>query len=238
VVYIVTAAVILKLTFAVKGMRGASLKVTAALEKGDICEARRNLSRIVRRDTSKLNQELVLSGTVESIAESTVDGITSALFYFAMFGVPGAIVFRVINTLDSMVGYKDPENINIGWFSARLDSILNFIPSRLTAGLMIVSAALLKEDRRNSWRILKRDRNKTASMNAGWPMSAIAGALRIKLEKPDHYILGDNGETICRGHVFRALRMMEVAVFLFLTLIVIPGCLVNMSWGYEWYPTI
>ena len=231
IVFIVISAVIFKLTFSIKTMKRLSHSIATSLEKGDIHGARGYLPRIVRRDPSKLDQDLILSATVESVGESTVDGITSPFFYFALLGVPGAIAFRVVNTLDSMVGYKDPENINIGWFSAKLDSILNFIPSRLTAGLMVISAALLKEDCRNSWRILMRDRNKTASMNAGWPMSAMAGALHIKLEKPDHYILGDNEETICHGHVFRALRMMELAVLLFLTLIVIPTCLVNILWG-------
>ena len=227
VVYVVVAAILLKLTFAVKGMERASLKVTTALKGGRVSKARKHLSYIVRRDTSRLNQELMLSATVESIGESTVDGITSAFFYFALFGVPGAVAFRVVNTLDSAVGYRDSEHINIGWFSAKLDSALNFIPARLTAGLMVIAASLLGESRRNSWRILKRDKNKTASVNAGWPMSAMAGALRIKLEKPGHYSLGDNDDKICHGHVVRALRIMGVAAVLFFAIIVVPACLVK-----------
>jgi adenosylcobinamide-phosphate synthase len=227
VVYVIVAAIFLKLTFAIKGMERASLKVTTALKRGNVREARRHLSCIVRRDTSKLNQELMLSATVESIGESTVDGITSAFFYFALFGVPGAVAFRVVNTLDSVVGYMDPKHINIGWFSAKFDSVLNFIPARLTAGLMVIAASLLGESRRNSWRILKRDKNKTASVNAGWPMSAMAGALRINLKKLGHYSLGDNEEKICHGHVVRALRIMGAATFLFLALIVVPVCLVK-----------
>lgn len=226
-VHVVVAAIILKLTFAVKGMKRASLGVATALKCGDVRKARRHLSYIVRRDTSKLDQKLVLSATVESIGESTVDGITSAFFYFVLFGVPGAVAFRVVNTLDSVVGYRDPEHVNIGWFSAKLDSVLNFLPARLTAGLMLIAASLLGEDRRNSWRILRRDRDKTASVNAGWPMSAMAGALRIKLEKLEHYTLGDNDEKICPGHVIRALHMMGITVFLFLVLIVVPVCLVK-----------
>lgn len=227
VVYVVVAAILLKLTFAVKGMGRASLKVTTALKEGKVHKARKHLSCIVRRDTSRLNQELMLSATVESIGESTVDGITSAFFYFALFGVPGAVAFRVVNTLDSVVGYRDSKHINIGWFSAKLDSILNFIPARLTAGLIIVAASLLGESCRNSWRILKRDKNKTASVNAGWPMSAMAGALRIKLEKSGYYSLGNNDDKICHGHVVRALRIMGATTFLFLALIVAPVCLVK-----------
>ncbi len=231
VVYVIVAAILLKLTFAVKGMERASLRVTTALKEGDFRKARRNLSSIVRRDASKLNQKLMLSATVESIGESTVDGITSAFFFFAIFGVPGAIAFRVANTLDSVVGYRDPKHINIGWFSAKLDSILNFIPARLTALLMVLAALLLRESHRNSWKILKRDRNNTSSMNAGWPMSAMAGALRIRLEKIGHYRLGDNDNKICQRHVARALRIMKLVVFLFLAIIVMPVFIIKTFAG-------
>ena len=231
VVFVIVAAIFLKLTFAVKGMERASLKVTTALKGNDLQKARVHLSNIVRRDASKLDQKLMISATVESIAESTVDGITSAFFYFAIFGVPGAIAFRVVNTLDSMVGYKDPAHMNIGWFSAKLDSILNFIPARLTAVFMVIAASLLGESRSNSWKILKRDRNETSSMNAGWPMSAIAGALRIKLEKIGYYSLGDNDDKIYHGHISRALRIMKAVVFLFAAIIVVPVCLLKILVG-------
>jgi adenosylcobinamide-phosphate synthase len=163
----------------------------------------------------------MISAAVESIAESTTDGVTSPFFFFALFGVPGAIAFRVINTLDSMVGYKDVVNVNIGWFSAKMDTITNYVPSRLTAIFMVAAAGFLGRDWRNSWRILMRDKNKTASPNAGWTISAMAGALNTQLEKEGYYALGD-GETIHAGDITRAWSIMGLTVVLFGVIVVVP----------------
>ena len=108
----------------------------------------------MRRDPNSLNERQIVSAAVESIAESTTDGITAPFFFFALFGVPGAFAYRVINTLDSMVGYKNAEYKNIGWFSAKLDTITNYIPARITAYLMVASALLLSMNWRESYRIL------------------------------------------------------------------------------------
>jgi adenosylcobinamide-phosphate synthase len=175
----------------------------------------------VRRDPNKLDERHIISAAVESIAESTTDGITSPFFFFALFGVPGAFAFRVINTLDSMVGYKDKDNINIGWFSAKMDTITNYVPARLTAVLMVVSAGLLGAEGRNSWRILMRDKNKTASPNAGWTISAMAGALNTQLEKKGYYALGD-GEETSPDDIRKALRIMELTSVLFGAVLVFP----------------
>jgi adenosylcobinamide-phosphate synthase len=191
------------------------------MEKGDYDKARQLLPYIVRRNPTELNERQIISAAVESIAESTTDGITSPFFFFALFGVPGAFAFRVINTLDSVVGYKDSENVNIGWFSAKMDTITNYIPARLTAILMVVSAMLLGENWRSSWRILQRDKNKTASLNAGWTISAMAGALNTQLEKQGYYALGD-GEDISPADIRQALRIMELTVVLFGVVVVFP----------------
>ena len=106
-----------------------------------------------------------------------------------------------------MVGYKDPVNVNIGWFSAKMDTITNYIPSRLTAVFMVISAGFLRADWRNSWKILKRDKRKTASPNAGWTISAMAGALNTQLEKEGYYALGD-GEIIHAQDITRAWKIM------------------------------
>jgi adenosylcobinamide-phosphate synthase len=219
--YIVVSAILLETTFAVKCMRHYTVPIAEALKNKDIDKARRGLYFIVRRDPNELNEQQIASATVESIAESTTDGITTPFFFFALFGVLGAFAFRVINTLDSTVGYKDPENINIGWFSATLDTIANYIPARLTAILIVASAALLGENWRNSWRILQRDKTKTNSVNAGWTMSAMAGALDVQLEKSGHYALGDKGE-ISPTHIRRALRIMELTSVLFGAVVVLP----------------
>jgi adenosylcobinamide-phosphate synthase len=219
--YILVSAVMLKTSFAIKCMRYYTLPVADAVEKGDYDRAKQLLPFIVRRSPKELTKGHIISAAVETIAEGTTDGITSPFFYYALFGVPGAVAFRVINTLDSMVGYKDKDNINIGWFSAKTDTVANYIPARLTAVLMIVSALLLREKWRESWRILRRDRKNMASVNAGWTISAMAGALNIQLEKPGHYKIGDNND-LSPAHIPKALRIMLLAAILFGVSIILP----------------
>jgi adenosylcobinamide-phosphate synthase len=183
--------------------------------------ARQWLPYIVRRDPNTLNERQIISAAVESIAESTTDGITAPFFFFALFGVPGAFVYRVINTLDSMVGYKNAEYKNIGWFSANLDTIANYIPARATSYLMVIAAFLSNEDWRESYRILQRDKHKTASPNAGYTISAMAGALNIQLEKQGYYTLGDD-HGISAEHIPRSLRVMTLTAALFGLIVVVP----------------
>ncbi len=219
--YIIVSAFLFKTTFALKCMKQYTVPIAEALKSGDFDKARRGLYYVVRRDPTKLSENQIASAAVESIAESTTDGITTPFFFFALFGVPGAFAFRVVNTLDSMVGYKDDEHRNIGWFSASLDTITNYVPARLTAILMVVAAALLGENWQESWRILQRDKTKTNSLNAGWTMSAMAGALGVQLEKSGHYALGDKGD-VSPEHIRRALRIMELTAVLFGVVVVFP----------------
>lgn len=220
--YTMIAAILLKSTFAIKSMEQHAAPIAEALGQGKVEEAKQLVSRIVRRDTASLSEEQVISAAVESVGESTVDGVTSPLFYFSLLGVPAAMAYRVINTLDSMVGYKNPKYINLGFLSAQLDTLANWIPARLTALLMVLAAWLLGENWRGALKILKRDRGKTESFNAGWPMSTIAGALRIQLEKPNFYILGDRETPPTAEHILRALRIMKLTSYLFVMLVVIP----------------
>ena len=219
--YIVAGAVMLKTTFALKCMRYYTLPIERALKNGNLAEARRWMRFIVRRDPATLDEQHLISAAVESIAESTTDGVTSPFFFFAVFGVPGAFAFRVINTLDSMVGYRDPVNLNIGWFSAKMDTITNYVPARITAVLMVAASALPHADWHNSWRILKRDRNKTASPNAGWTISAMAGALNTQLEKKGHYALGD-AKRFSAGDITLAWKIMQSTTALFGLIVVLP----------------
>ena len=232
--YIIVASVLLKMTFAVKCMSQYTLPIAKALEKGDVDKAKSLLHYIVRRDPASLSERHVISAAVESIAESSTDGVTSSLFYFALFGVPGAFAYRVVNTLDSMVGYKDEAHVNIGWFSANLDTVANYVPNRITALLMVVAAMLLRENWRESYRIMKRDRRNTSSVNAGWTIAAMAGALTTQLEKPGYYKLGD-GDGLSPVHIRRALRIMNLTVVLFSVVIVFPilflkTFIVNSMW--------
>ncbi len=219
--YIVVSAIVLKSTFALKCMRQYTVPIVDAIKKGDCSKARQSLHYIVRRDPTGLSERHIISAAVESIAESTTDGVTSPFFYFALFGVPGAVAYRVINTLDSMLGYKDQEHRNIGWFSASIDTIANYVPARLTATLMTLAALFLGENWKESRRILKRDKRNTASLNAGWTLAAMAGALSVQLEKPGFYKLGD-GEDLSPTHITRAWRIMVLTAVLFGVLVVFP----------------
>jgi adenosylcobinamide-phosphate synthase len=221
IAYIIVGAVLFKATFAVKGMGQYTKPIANALKKQDLAEARKWLPYIVRRDPNSLNERQIISAAVESIAESTTDGISGPFLFFAIFGVAGAFAYRVINTLDSMVGYKNEENRNIGWFSANLDTIANYIPARLTAYLMVAASVMLRETWRESWRILQRDKAKTVSVNAGWTISAMAGALDTQLEKFGHYTLGDD-HGITPEHINRALRVMTLTAVLFGLAVVLP----------------
>jgi adenosylcobinamide-phosphate synthase len=219
--YIIVSAFILSTTITIKCMRQYTLPVAEALENEDYDKAKEMLPFIVRRDPTALTKQHIISAAVETIAEGTTDGITSPLFYYALFGIPGAVAFRVINTLDSMVGYKDQKHVNIGWFSARVDTIANYIPARITAFMMVLAARLLGENWRKSWRILQRDKKNTESLNAGWTLSAMSGALRIQLEKPGFYKIGDK-EAVSSTHIRRALRIMLLSTILFSIFIVLP----------------
>ena len=184
--------------------------------------ARTHLSMIVKRNTKNLDKNHVLSGVLESISENTVDGITGPLFYYALLGLPGAFVYRVINTADSMIGYKTDIFKNVGWFAATCDSILNYIPSRLTGIIMIISAAILQNNWRESYKIMIRDGKKTESPNAGYPMAALAGALETKFEKINHYKLGDGEIILTKEHVHSAISIMKLTSVLFFGIVSIP----------------
>jgi adenosylcobinamide-phosphate synthase len=221
IAYIIAGALLFKSTFAITGMGQYTKPIAEALKKKDLAAARKWLPYIVRRDPATLNERQIISAAVESIAESTTDGITAPFFFFALFGVPGAFAYRVVNTLDSMVGYKNAEYKNIGWFSANLDTITNYIPARVTAYLMVAAAFLSHEDWRESYRILQRDKHKTTSPNAGYTISAMAGALNIQLEKQGHYTLGDD-HGISAEHIQKALLVMTLTAALFGLIVVLP----------------
>jgi len=219
---IIIGGLLLKTTIAIRGMEKYAKIVMDSIDEDNLDRARSSLSMIVKRNTKNLDKNHIISGVLESISENTVDGITGPLFYFAFFGLPGAFVYRVINTADSMIGYKTEIFKNIGWFAATCDSILNYIPSRLTGLVMILSAAILQNNWRESYKIMMRDGKKTESHNAGYPMAALAGALETKFEKINYYKLGDGEITLTKEHVMSAITMMKLTSILFFGIIVIP----------------
>jgi adenosylcobinamide-phosphate synthase len=213
IVYVLVAALMLKLTICIKLETDWGKAAAKAIESGDLTEARR-YAHFSRRDNKDLTGPLIVSSVIESITENLTDFRLSPIVYYAFFGVPGAVAFRAINTLDGMVGFRDPENINIGWFSATLDTVVNYLPSRLTAILIVLASAILGEDYKNAWAIARRDQAKVPSLNHGWQMAAMAGALGVQLEKPGHYIIGDPKEELDSNKIIRTLRIRNVALIL------------------------
>jgi adenosylcobinamide-phosphate synthase len=219
----VVSALILKITIAVRGMEKHSRRIMDCLESGDLDGARRNLAMIVRRRTDDLDEKHVLSATIECIGESTVDGITAPVFYYSLLGPGGALAYRTVNTLDSMVGYNDEYYKDIGWMSARLDMAANYVPARITAFLMVVSARMLGADWKKSLHTLQRDHGNTSSPNAGYPMATMAGALRIRLEKIGHYALGDEEEQATLEKCRTAISIMKLTTLLFCLMVSVPA---------------
>ncbi len=204
-------AVLLKMVISLRGLTDAACQIGQALERSDVGEARRLVGwHLVSRDTSHLSSAHVAAATIESVAENASDGIVAPLFYYALGGLPAALAYRFISTCDSMLGYRDPAHEWLGKAAARLDDLVNLIPSRLTAGLIVLAAWLMGGDGRNAGRIWRRDARLTASPNAGHPMSAMAGALGVELEKVNHYRLGAGQRPPRAGDIGRAVRLIMV----------------------------
>jgi adenosylcobinamide-phosphate synthase len=231
-VLIIWSILVLKIAIAIKGMEKHIDSIVDELQANNWGNAQRKLSMIVKRDTDRLDEQHILSAMIECIGESIVDGIVSPLFYYTFLGPAGALTYRIINTLDSMVGYKDDYYKNIGWMSAKLDTYANSVPARITPILIVLSAKIIGADWKNSLRILERDHNKTLSYNAGYPMATMAGALRIKLEKIGQYSLGDESERVSIGKCRAAISMMKLTTIFFCVIVSIPCILVLQLTGW------
>ncbi len=211
-----------KTCFAVRAMEKFTLPIAESAQSEDYASARRFLKKVVRRNPKDLTEQQVLSATVETIAEGTVDGATGSIFLYSLFGVPGALAYRAINTLDSTVGYKDRKHLHVGWLAAKLDTLVNYLPARITAILTILSARIVAADWKNSMKMLRRDHGKTESTNAGWPMSAMAGALGVMLEKPGNYSLGQSSRELNPDDIRTALKIMRFNVMFFVLIVAVP----------------
>jgi len=221
-VSIIVSIILLKTTIAIRGMEKHAMAVMYSLDQNDLDAARNNLSMIVKRNTKNLDKNHVLSGTLESISENTVDGVTGPLFYFSFFGIIGAFVYRIVNTIDSMIGYKTSIFQNIGWFGANCDKVLNYLPARITSMMMVLSAMILGHDWKKSYKIMRRDGKNTASPNAGYPMAALAGALGTQFEKINHYSVGEGNIELTKDHLHSAISLMKVTSILFCLIFTIP----------------
>jgi adenosylcobinamide-phosphate synthase len=204
-------ALALKMTFAWRGLIRAGQNVQRDLETRATENARADLRALVSRDTRALDTSQLAAAAIESLAENASDSFVAPLFYYRLFGLPGAFVYRAVNTLDSMIGYHGRYEF-LGKVAARVDDVLNFIPARITALLLVLAARFTRDDARRAWQVLRRDHARTASPNAGYPMSAMAGALDVRLEKVGHYVLNDNGRAPQPRDIARAARVVSVAL--------------------------
>ena len=222
VAYVIIGAALLKSTFSLKELRRATLTVKKLLLKEELAEARFELRSLVSRNTQRLPKPLLVSATVESVAENTCDSFIAPLFYFSLLGVPGAIGYRVVNTLDAMVGYHGKYEY-LGKFASKLDDVLNFIPARLTALLLVLASFLLRRDARASWQVALSEHSKTESPNAGWTIATVAGALNVQLEKVGHYKLGKANAPLTPDTVDASLQLMQIAALTWVVICFIVG---------------
>lgn len=193
-------------------------KVYSALKENDIEKARQAVSMIVGRDTERLDEEGIIKAAVETVAENTSDGVTGPLFYMALLGAAGGLFYKTVNTMDSMLGYKNDRYLYFGRVAAKLDDMVNYLPSRMTAWLMIAAAFLLRYDGRGAIRIWRRDRRKHLSPNAAQTEAVCAGALGLSLAGDAWYFgklykkqtIGDHVRDITPEDITRANRLMYV----------------------------
>lgn len=207
IAYVAAGSVLLSTTFAVRELGRAANRTRSAMEAGDGEGARRSLRSLVSRDTRTLAPPLVAMAAIESVAENTADSFVGPWLAFALFGLPGAFAYRAINTLDSMIGYRGRYEY-LGKAAARLDDLVNLIPARVSALLMLVGGRLvcgLPAGR--GWRIALRDRGLTESPNAGWTIAAAAGLLGVALEKTGHYRIGDGLRDPVPADIGAAVRL-------------------------------
>lgn len=226
------AQVVLTYTIlATKCLKDAAMAVYQKLENGTLAESRTELSYIVGRDTSELDEPQIIRGVVETVAENSVDGVIAPLFYLflgSLFhcGVPLAMAYKAVNTLDSMVGYKTPKYKAIGYFSAKLDDVFNYLPARISWVLLALSASLLKLNAKAAWAIGWRDRYQHKSPNCAWSEATVAGALGVRLNGPNNYFgelidkpwLGDELRSIELTDIKTTIKLMYLAAVLALVL--------------------
>ncbi len=212
---VVVNALLLKTIFSLRRLLGAGREVERALEAGDLPEARRAVSwHLVSRDTRALEAGHVASAAVESLAENLTDSFVAPLLAFLIGGLPLAWAYRFANTADALVGYHDERREYLGKFAARLDDVLNWIPARLAGVLIVLGAPFALGSVRRAWQTMLDQHARTASPNAGWPMTAAAGALGITLEKIDHHTLVGGKQLPGSYTIARARRLILAAAAL------------------------
>lgn len=227
--------ILLSSTFSVNMLLQTAVDVKNALDES-IDKARQLVSYLVSRDTDELTESFIVSATIESMTENITDSYVAPVFYYFIFGaiilycpvdnnlfylllIP--MFYRIFNTLDAMLGYQTEELNDIGYVPAKIDDILNYIPSRISGIFVVISAYLLKLDGKNAYRIMMRDARNSPSPNSGYTMAPAAGALNIQLIKKDTYILGDNNKDITADDISKAVNLSKLTIILFTITIIL-----------------
>ena len=235
ILFILMFLILLSSTFSFKMLINTAINVKNDLNES-IEKARKSVSYLVSRNTDELTEEFIVSATIESLSENITDSFIAPIFYYFIFAsvilitpihyqlyflllIP--MIYRISNTLDAMVGYENDELKYIGFFPAKVDDILNFIPSRIAGLYVVLSAYLLGYDGKNSFKIMRRDARNCPSPNSGYTMATTAGALDIQLIKKETYILGDNIKNIETSDISNAVKLTKLTLILFILTIIL-----------------
>jgi adenosylcobinamide-phosphate synthase len=227
-------AIMIWLAIAPRGLAEAGMNIFRALNKQELEEARRQLAMVVSRQTEGLDEGEVVRGGVETVAENLVDAVVAPLFFAVIGGAPLAMAYRAVNTLDAMVGYRSERYLHLGTASARLDDLCNFIPARLTIGVLLLVFWIMRLDVRQAWRTYRRDAHLHPSPNSGIPESLVAGALHIQLGGVNVYHgrlserarLGDPIEPRQAKHLLQTVRVMWWATGVWVAILIGVSALV------------
>ncbi|MFP3306623.1 MAG: cobalamin biosynthesis protein [Thermocladium sp.] len=220
-ILILVSAIVLKMTFSLRLL----IDIARNYLNNEGQDALNYAQQLVRRNVYALDEGHVNSAVIESLAESLVDGFSSPLFYFSIIGVPGALLQRLTNTMDSSLGYMDEPYREPGWFSAKMDTLINYIPARLTAVIILFTAKLLGFP--PSIHIFMRNKRSTQSINAGYPIAAISASLGVRLEKIGSYSIG-SGKLPSKADVENAIRLITASAIIMVILSIIIQCIISM----------
>ncbi len=237
ITFLIVNSFIIYTTLATKCLKDEAVKIYNVLKSGDIKESRKQLSYIVGRDTSNLNEAEIIRATVETVAENTVDGIISPIFYVFIGGAPLAMAYKAVNTLDSMVGYKNDKYINLGFASAKIDDIANYIPARICVIFMTLASFVLRFDYKRCFKIAIRDRKNHKSPNCAYSEGAVAGALGIQLGGTNIYFgkpvykptIGDKDREIEIEDIKKTNKIMYISSILSLIIFTLIFLLIKTT---------
>lgn len=242
IILFVFFTIVLSTTFSINMLLKTAINVKNDLDES-IEKARKSVSYLVSRSTDELTESFIVSAVIESLTENITDSYVAPMFYFTVIAIMILIkpfnnqifylllvpmLYRMFNTLDAMVGYKTDELKDIGYFAAKIDDVLNYIPSRIAGIYVILSAFILGLDGKNSFEIMMRDARKCPSPNSGYTMATTAGALNIQLNKKDTYILGDSTKTIDKEDIIKAVNLSKLSIFLFTLTILLLITLIHV----------